>query len=221
MRISTDMGWLDPLRVEHAEPLFELIHNSRSHLYPWLPWLKRIHSPQDTEAFIRQLCTERGPQFVIMVDDRVCGGVGFYHLEKAERKATVGYWLGAEYVGQGIMTDAVRHLCHYGFEHLDLKRVEIRCASQNMSSRKVPERLGFFYEGVQPKAEWLTDRYVDHAIYSILKEEFSLAFAQDSEPAPISPREERALVPGERPAEAPGASKSDKDHWPEWPRLNW
>jgi len=179
MRIFTQKGWLDPLGLEHAESLFALVHGSRHHLYPWLPWLQRIHSSQDAAAFILRLVTERGPQFVIIVDNHLCGGIGFYGLDNTEKKATLGYWLGAEYTGQGIMLDAVRQLCHYGFHHLHLHRIEIRCAVDNESSRKVPERLGFYLEGIQPKAEWLSDRYVDHALYSILKEEFAMAFLAD------------------------------------------
>lgn len=180
MRIFTQKGWLDPLQIGHAGSLFNVIHASRSHLYPWLPWLKRIHSPEDTAAFILKLVAERGPQFVIAVDNQVCGGVGFYCVDQAERKSTIGYWLGSEFVGHGIMADAVRHLCQYGFHQLNLQKIEIRCAAQNQASRKVPERLGFYYEGVQHKAEWLSDRYVDHAVYSILKEEFTVAFLNDS-----------------------------------------
>ena len=116
----------------------------------------------------------------------MCGGVGFYCVDQPEKKATVGYWLGSEFTGHGIMVDAVRHLCQYGFQHLQLKKIEIRCAAQNLDSRKVPERLGFYYEGVQHKAEWLSDRYVDHAVYSILKEEFVLAFLTDA-PLPKAP----------------------------------
>lgn len=179
MRIFTQKGWLDPLGLEHAEPLFTLVHGSRPHLYPWLPWLKRIHSPQDTAAFILRLVAERGPQFVINVDNRLCGGLGFYALDQTEKKAALGYWLGAEYTGQGIMLDAVRQLCNYGFLHFHLQKIEIRCAVNNHASRKVPERLGFYLEGVQPKAEWLSDQYVDHALYSILKEEFTVAFLAD------------------------------------------
>lgn len=182
MRIFTKKGWLDPLQPAHAESLFDVIHNSRSHLHPWLPWLKRIHSPPDTAAFITRLIAERGPQFVITIDHQVCGGVGFYCLDRAEKKATLGYWLGSEFTGQGIMLDAVRHLCQYGFNHLQLQKVEIRCATHNLESRKVPERLGFYYEGVEHKAEWLSDRYVDHAVYSVLKEEFTLAFINDAPP---------------------------------------
>ena len=110
MRIFTQKGWLDPLQSVHAEPLFHLIHDSRSHLYPWLPWLKRIHSPQDTAAFIVKLNAERGPQFVVTVDQQICGGVGFYCLDRAEKKATIGYWLGSEFTGQGKILIQSRNL---------------------------------------------------------------------------------------------------------------
>lgn len=92
------------------------------------------------------------------------------------------------------MLDAVRHLCQYGFNHLKLQKAEIRCAAHNQQSRKVPERLGFYYEGVQHKAEWLSDRYVDHAVYSVLKEEFTLAFISDTPtPSDVSESEAKAL----------------------------
>lgn len=189
MRIYTQKGWLDPLCPEHAEALFALVHGSRHHLHPWLPWLKRIHSPQDAAAFIRRLIAERGPQYVISVDNHCCGGVGFYHLDKTEQKATLGYWLGAEYTGQGIMLDAVQQLCSHGFGHLRLRQIEIRCAAHNQASRKIPERLGFYLEGIQHKAEWVSDQYVDHAVYSILREEFT--------PSPAA-----ALLYGEHPYRA-------------------
>lgn len=200
MRIVTHKGWLEPLTLAHAEPLFHLIHQSRQHLHPWLPWLKRIHSPQDTAAFITRLIAERGPQFVINIDQQLCGGVGFYCLDRAEKKATIGYWLGSDFTGQGIMLDAVRHLCQYGFNHLQLQKIEIRCATDNLESRKVPERLGFYYEGVLHRAEWLSDRYVDHAVYTVLKDEFTLAFIND---APTHPETAAASPDSAEPPRIP------------------
>lgn len=182
MRITTANGWLESLQASHANALFEVIHASRSHLYPWLPWLKRIHSPEDTRAFIVKLIKERGPQFVVIVDGRLCGGVGYYWIDKDQRSASIGYWLGQEFTGHGIMRDAIIALCHYGFNELALHKVEIRCAADNAASRRLPESLGFYFEGVKAKAEWLTDRYVDHAIYSILADEFIISHAQVIEP---------------------------------------
>ena len=178
MHIPTHKGRLESLSAEHVQELFELVHASRGHLHKWLPWLKHIHTPQDMHAFVNRLVADRGPQFVIKVEGRICGGVGFYVLNKSEKLCSLGYWLGNEFTGQGIMQDAALHLCHYGFKNLALEKAEIRCAEQNLQSRKLPERLGFYLEGVQSKAEWLTDRYVDHAIYSILKAEFDVLYPE-------------------------------------------
>lgn len=172
MRIPTLRGWLEPMSAGHAPEMFDLIHESRSHLHQWLPWLQRIHSPEDTHAFIVRLLAERGPQWVIKVGEQMCGGVGFYELHNGI--GDIGYWLGSEFVGQGIMSDAVVHLCNHGFTTLALDKVTIRCATQNLGSRKVPERLGFYLEFTETKAEWLSDRYVDHAIYSLLRAEFGV-----------------------------------------------
>ncbi|WP_336296604.1 GNAT family protein [Bacillus pinisoli] len=54
---------------------------------------------------------------------------------------------------------------------MDLNRVEIRVADENIKSRAIPERLGFINEGKVQNAEWLYDHYVDHIIYSKLRED--------------------------------------------------
>ena len=65
------------------------------------------------------------------------------------------------------MTRAVQQICKYGFEHRNLIRIEIRAATENKSSRRIPERLGFTQEGVL-RCEKLGDRFVDHCMYSLL-----------------------------------------------------
>lgn len=179
MRIYTRQGYLEALKTHHANELFELIHSSRRHLHPWLPWLQKIHSPHDTEVFIQRLTTERGPQFVIKTEERICGGMGFYFFDQQGGLATLGYWLGEEYTGQGLASDAIKSACYYGFNELGLERIEIRCALNNIPSRTLAENLGFYLDGEVHNAEWLTDRYVDHACYSMLKEEFNVVYFND------------------------------------------
>jgi ribosomal-protein-serine acetyltransferase len=53
-----------------------------------------------------------------------------------------------------------------------LHRLEVRCAVANARSRAIPERLGFRLEGTIREAEWLYDRFVDHAVYGLLEAEW-------------------------------------------------
>jgi ribosomal-protein-serine acetyltransferase len=67
------------------------------------------------------------------------------------------------------MTECCRAFIAHAFETWKLNRITIECATENTRSRGVPERLGFKLEGVVRQSEWLHDRYVDHALYGLLK----------------------------------------------------
>ena len=54
-----------------------------------------------------------------------------------------------------------------------MNRVTIQCATENTRSRAIPERLGFTFEGIVRETEWLYDRYVDHALYGLLRSEYA------------------------------------------------
>jgi ribosomal-protein-serine acetyltransferase len=85
-------------------------------------------------------------------------------------KATyLEYWLGASYQGKGIMTASCRAVIDYAFGTVDLHRLTIRCAAENRRSRRIPERLGFTFEGITRHGEWLYDHFVDHAVYGLIK----------------------------------------------------
>ena len=71
------------------------------------------------------------------------------------------------------MTRVARALTDYAMNELKLNKVEIRCASGNLKSRSIPERLGFVQEGTIRQAEWLYDHYVDHIVYGVLAEEWN------------------------------------------------
>ena len=80
----------------------------------------------------------------------------------------IGYWLAETHQGRGLVTTACRALVDHAFSAWTLNRVEVRAAVDNLRSRAVPERLGFTLEGTIRQAEWVNDRYVDHAVYGML-----------------------------------------------------
>ncbi|MFE0423675.1 GNAT family N-acetyltransferase [Streptomyces sp. NPDC058953] len=59
----------------------------------------------------------------------------------------VGYWLGAEYRGRGLMTEAVTEIAHWSFGRLGATRLEWRAEVGNTASRAVALRAGFTPEG--------------------------------------------------------------------------
>lgn len=166
MRIG-DRSELRPLREVDADELFRLTDTNRARLREWLPWVDRTRAVGDTLAFIRSGGEET---WAICRDGRIAGTIGLSHdaLNEAGR---IGYWIGAEFEGQGLVTRAVRAVCDRAFA-AGLHRIEIRCAPGNRRSRRIPERLGFSEEGRLREAEKLPDRYVDLVVYGVLASEW-------------------------------------------------
>ncbi|MCT8137297.1 GNAT family N-acetyltransferase [Anaerobacillus sp. CMMVII] len=158
------------------QELFKLTERSRSYLREWLPWLDQTTKVEDTREFIKfclkNYAENKGLNTVILHKGNIVGVVGFNELDWSNKIAYIGYWLGHEYQGKGIMTKVTKSLISYAFNDLKLNRVDIRAAEGNFKSRAIPERLNFTNEGKIRNGEWLYDHYVDHIVYGMLKEEW-------------------------------------------------
>ncbi len=177
MMLKKDEIELIPLDPTHAKTLFELIHKNRAFIRTWLPWVDGTQTIADTEHFItintKLLTDKNGIQCGIWFQKKMVGVIGYHFIHKANRKASIGYWLDEDYRGKGIMTTACELLISYGFTHFNLNRVEISCAVENEKSAAIPKRLGFTKEGYFRESEWLYDHFVDQELYSILKSEWN------------------------------------------------
>ncbi len=166
-----------------AGSLHALIEANRSYLARWLPWAER-QTLEGTQAFIRtsrrQLADNDGFQAAIVDHGQIIGSVGFHRVDWLHRSTAIGYWLTADAQGRGTMTLAVTALLNFAFRAWRLNRVEIRAAVDNVRSRAIPEALGFRLEGTLRQAEFVGGRYVDHAVYSVLAEEWGTRTAVPS-----------------------------------------
>src|SRR5690625_233454 len=151
------------LSVKDAEDLFNIINQSRDYLRKWLPWVDDTTSVEDSISFIKngfQIYAERSAITAgLFYKGKLVGVVGFNHLDWQNNIGEIGYWLAQTYQGKGIMTRAVKALINYAFDQLNLNRIEIYVANQNVKSRAIPKRLGFKKEGNLQQAERLYDCY--------------------------------------------------------------
>ena len=158
---------------QYAEELFELTDKNREFLKQWLPWLDSVKEISDTRDFLKlqllRFQTGEALHVTIFYQDKIAGLVGYNQIDRDNDIGHIGYWLGEEYNGKGIMTKSVRELIEIGYCYYSLRRFDIRCAVNNHRSRAIPERLGFKNEGVILQAEKVYDRYLDHVVYGLLK----------------------------------------------------
>jgi len=86
--------------------------------------------------------TERDP------DGRFVGTCGLYRWNKRWKICTVGCELAQEAWGKGLMTEALRAALAWGFEGMELNRIEAQVHTHDGSSLKLLVRLGFVEEGI-------------------------------------------------------------------------
>ena len=176
-KIDEDVS-LRLFNVSDAEELFTLTMSSKEYLKEWLGWLDYTKTVEDTNEFIKGTLNgmvEIGgypKSTAIIYKGQIAGTIGFNEVSAANKIGFIGYWLGEEFQGKGIMTKVCKEFIDYGFSELRLNRIEIRAAAENSKSRAIPERLGFTMEGKIRQAEWLYDHFVDHIVYGMLAEEW-------------------------------------------------
>jgi RimJ/RimL family protein N-acetyltransferase len=101
-------------------------------------------------------------------DDRFAGTVDLRVSVLDPVTAEIGYSAAPWARGKGCTTEAVRAICHYGFERLALGRIVWRAHVGNDGSRRVAEKVGFVIEGVQRDSCEQRGRRVDGWVATLL-----------------------------------------------------
>jgi RimJ/RimL family protein N-acetyltransferase len=108
--------------------------------------------------------------FAIVVNAEAVGGIGLeLNTDVYRRSAEIGYWLGEEYWGQGITTEAVLAVVDYGFATFDICRIFAGVFERNPASMRVLEKAGFKQEARLIKAITKEGQTMDELIYAIVK----------------------------------------------------
>lgn len=99
------------------------------------------------------------------------GGGGFNNWSKIHKKAEIGFWLLPGFWGMGIMKEVLPVICLYGFETLDLHRIEGIVESENSNCKKAIAKANFTFEGTMRECEIKNGRFISLDIYSRLKKD--------------------------------------------------
>lgn len=114
--------------------------------------------------------------FIFTSDNGSTTLVGGLTLSNVRRRAfqnvTLGYWMGADYAGKGIMTRAVALVLPFVFDTLDLHRIEAACLPANGPSRRVLARNGFQEIGVAENYLHINGEWRDHLLFALTRERY-------------------------------------------------
>ncbi len=152
---------------------------SADFLAPWEPrrganYLSRgafKHRVTSSKIAVRKR-TSVGFMVIRAQDAQIVGGITLDNIQGGVAQfCTVGYWMGAKFTRQGYMQEALNACVRYGFEDLDISRIQAGCLPQNIPSRALLEKSGFVCEGVAKKYLQIAGQWRDHVLYATLRQD--------------------------------------------------
>jgi ribosomal-protein-alanine N-acetyltransferase len=155
---------------------------------PYLNWLNDPEVNQYLESRFVSWTTEMLSSYIVnlannnnellfaictMESKKHIGNVKLGPINWNHRFADIGIIIGDKCEwGKGRASEAIRAICRYGFDELELNKITAGCYGDNQGSVKAFSRVGFQQEGISRKKFFSSDRYQDHILLGILNDEF-------------------------------------------------
>ena len=80
----------------------------------------------------------------------------------------MGIWIGRPWWRGGYGTDAVRTICRFGFDHVNLHRITLFVNADNAHAIRAYEKVGFVHEGNLREAAFAQGERVDLLVMGLL-----------------------------------------------------
>ncbi|MBQ3981385.1 MAG: GNAT family N-acetyltransferase [Treponema sp.] len=144
---------------------------------PYYPTPEAVKSLFDTKYIVSYSKDDYYRWAVIEKESNECiGQIAYFTMDTKNRHGEIEYVIGPAFQGQGYATEMTKAVIAFGFEKINLHRIEIDCRTENEASRKVIEKCGLTYEGTFRDFFWRKDHYEGRRVFSILKEEYEEKF---------------------------------------------
>jgi RimJ/RimL family protein N-acetyltransferase len=108
----------------------------------------------------------------LVADGALLGTCSFWNIKPQFRRAEIGYILGPGSWGHGYMREALSALLDYGFNEMNLNRVEADIDPRNERSARLLERLKFSKEGFLRERVIVDGEISDSAMYGLLRRDW-------------------------------------------------
>ena len=129
-----------------------------------------------TKKYLKHVekCYKKGTfyDWAIEYGGKVIGTCGFTSFSIENQCGEIGYVLNSGYWGKGLARESALLVIKYGFEVLELNRIEARYMAENTQSRRVMEKCDMKFEGVLRSSIFSKGKFHDIGVCSILRAEY-------------------------------------------------
>ena len=101
--------------------------------------------------------------------DKMIGRCVLFDYDHVNHRAEIGFILNRNYWRQGLMQQALETVINFGFEKLELHRIEADVDPANSGSLALLEKLGFEREGFFRERWLICDEWKDSVMLGLVK----------------------------------------------------
>ncbi|UTR14806.1 GNAT family N-acetyltransferase [Salipaludibacillus sp. LMS25] len=172
--LTTDRLKLRKITLEDTEDMFH--YASDEEISRYVTW-DTHPSLKETKAFIDHILikyenNELAPWGIVLKKtNNLIGTIDFVNWSTTHRVAEIAYALSRQHWGDGLMTEAAEAVVKFGFQSMDLIRIEAKCFDINRGSARVMEKVGMRYEGTMRQAMIVKGKPRNLLLYAILKDD--------------------------------------------------
>lgn len=135
------------------------------------PWISPPTSSQGYSQYLARTSSSDHEGFVLAryTDDAIVGVINLNNVVRGSfLNASLGYYVGAPYMGQGYMAEGLTLVKHYAFSTMNLHRLEANIQPDNVRSVALVKRCGFTFEGIAPAFLFIDGAWRDHERWTCL-----------------------------------------------------
>lgn len=169
------------LQQSFIPEVFEAAFESRGGEFTrWMPWCHAHYEISETRSFTiySEDCWESASEYNFAIFENSSGDfagmVSVNQFNFQHKLVNLGYWIRVSKQNRGIACEAARLLAKAAFEDLEINRIEILAAIENIPSQKAAEKSGAKREGILRKRLMIGDRIHDGVLFSFIREDFEI-----------------------------------------------
>ncbi len=102
-------------------------------------------------------------------EEKIIGSIGFHNIDKQNHRGEIGYMIGPQYWGKGIVSEAVKGAIDFGFNKLKFHSIEAMVDPDNSASIRVLEKQNFIKEAHFKENYFFNGKFLDTAVYSLIR----------------------------------------------------
>lgn len=102
------------------------------------------------------------------------GQIAYFLVDSKNHFAEIEYCIGSAFQRKGYATEAAKAVIAYGFDKINLHKVQICTKTINAPSKRVIEKCGLTYEGTLRDYFYMNGEYVGRLYFSILRDEYTI-----------------------------------------------